>query len=77
MRWEWSGDVERVLALLPRPLFRPRDIYDVATKLGLDGSEANRMWRTLVEQGRIVRTGTPIGRFQRRFYWERTGGSTA
>jgi predicted transcriptional regulator len=77
MLWRWSGDVERVLALLPAPLFRPRDIYDVAAKLGLDGSEANRMWRTLLEQGRIVRTATPIGNAKRRFYWERTRGATA
>lgn len=73
MTWRWSGDVERVLALLPAPVFRPRDIYEVARKLGIDdGSEANRMWRTLLEQGRIVRTATPIGNAKRRFYWERT-----
>lgn len=73
MTWKWSGDVERVLALLPKPMFRPRDIYDVANRIGIhDGSEANRMWRTLVESGRIVRTGTLIGRFRNRFYWERT-----
>lgn len=72
-----DGDVERALALLPSPMFRPRDIYDVADELFGRRYRyyGNALWYLLEKRGRIVRTGTLIGRAKRRFYWQRTPGA--
>jgi hypothetical protein len=72
MYWRWSGDCARVLACLPAPLFRQNDIYGVCDHLGLPYSEAQRIWRQLRVEGRIVRTQIPIATTLNRRYWERS-----
>lgn len=66
------SDIEGALLLLPEPLFRPRDVYPVAKELGFKSTDGQSLWTALQKQGRIVRTGTRIGKGFRRFYWERT-----
>ena len=73
MYWRWSGDTARVLACLPAPLFRQNDIYTVCDKLTLPYSDAQRIWRQLRVEGRIVRTTIPISTTLNRRYWERSG----
>lgn len=75
------GDVDRALLLLPEPLFRNRDIYDVAIALGFKAWVGQTLWSRLKRDGRIVRTAIPLDDKQRSgarvsgFYWERTRGS--
>jgi hypothetical protein len=64
------GDLVRVWALLPWPVFRQRDIYGVAEKTGFRRAAGQGLWNKLLKHGWIVKTGTPIGKSKRRFYWE-------
>lgn len=70
-----DGDLDRALSLLPEPLFRNADIYDVAVDLGFRRWYGATIWYRLIKNGRIVRTATPICRSGRWCYWERTEGS--
>lgn len=70
--WRWSGDADRVLANLPRPLFRNRDVYEVARKLGIEAWQGQAIWHRLRYEGRIVRTKIPIGKAKGKCYWERS-----
>lgn len=72
MKWQWSGDRDRFLANLPTPLFRNRDAYEVADKLGIDRWQGQAIWHRLRVEGRIVRTNIPIGKSSSRRYWTRS-----
>lgn len=71
-RWEWSGDRDRFIANLPAPIFRQRDAYDTADKMGITRWRATGIWHRLVIEGRIVRTEQRIGKAIARCYWERS-----
>lgn len=73
--WEWSGDRDRFIANLPRPVFRQRDAYDTADKMGIARWRTQGIWRRLVIEGWIVQTTQPIAKAARRCYWERTNCS--
>jgi hypothetical protein len=66
-----DGDLSRALALLPTPLFRANDIFNVAVQLGFRMSAGQGLWTRLQKDGLIVRTNIQIGKSPRRLYWER------
>lgn len=71
--WPWNGDAGHFLANLPSRYIRPRDCYEAASRLRIDWAEVPYIWRTLRDQGLIVRTTHTIGRDIRKCYWERKG----
>ena len=70
--WSWNGDADHVLALLPQPHFRQRDIDAVADRMGIQRWRLQGAWAQLRLTGRIVRTPIAIGKAKGRFYWERS-----
>lgn len=73
---EGNDNLAALWSMLPFDrLFTERDACNVAVKLGGAPYHGISWWNGLRKHGLIVRSGVPIGRSGKRFYWQRTPGA--